>query len=137
MTDTTSNHGELIHHSDAGSQYTAIHLSEHLALEGIAPSIGSVGDAYDNALMETVNGLFKTEFIRTTIFHAGPYPDPLRRRVRDCRLGRLVQQLPSPRLTRDADPGRVRDAPLRGPRPRARTRKVAAENPGRFILART
>lgn len=66
-------HGELIHHSDAGSQYTAIHLSEHLALEGIAPSIGSVGDAYDNALMETVNGLFKTECIRTTIFHAGPY----------------------------------------------------------------
>ena len=46
---------------------------EHLDLEGIAPSVGTVGDAYDNALMETVNGLFKTECIRTTIFHAGPY----------------------------------------------------------------
>ena len=63
----------MIHHSDAGSQYTAIRLTEHLTLEGIAPSIGSVGDAYDNALMETVNGLFKTECVRTTVFHAGPF----------------------------------------------------------------
>ncbi|AXH97987.1 IS3 family transposase [Ornithinimicrobium avium] len=65
--------GQLIHHSDAGSQYTSIRLTEHLALEEIRPSIGSVGDAYDNALMETVNGLYKAECIRTTVFHAGPY----------------------------------------------------------------
>ena len=65
--------GELIHHSDAGSQYTSIKLTEHLALEGIRPSIGSVGDAYDNALMETINGLYKAECIRTTVFHDGPY----------------------------------------------------------------
>jgi transposase InsO family protein len=65
--------GQLIHHHDAGSQYTSIRFTEHLALEGITPSIGSVGDAYDNALMETVIGLFKTECIRTTIFHQGPY----------------------------------------------------------------
>ena len=65
--------GELIHHSDAGSQYTSVKLTEHLALEGIRPSIGSVGDAYDNALMETINGLYKAECIRTTVFHAGPY----------------------------------------------------------------
>ncbi|OMH30690.1 transposase [Tersicoccus sp. Bi-70] len=65
--------GHLIHHSDAGSQYTVIRLTEHLALEGISPSIGTVGDAYDNALMETVNGLFKAKCIRTTVFHAGPY----------------------------------------------------------------
>ncbi len=65
--------GELIHHSDAGSQYTAIKLTERLALEGIHPSIGSVGDAYDNALMETINGLYKTECIRTQVFHQGPY----------------------------------------------------------------
>lgn len=65
--------GELIHHSDAGSQYTSILLTEHLALEGISPSIGSVGDAYDNALMETINGLYKAECIRTTVFHEGPY----------------------------------------------------------------
>lgn len=65
--------GELIGHSDAGRQYTAIKFTEHLELEGGKPSIGSVGDAYDNALMECVIGLFKTECIRTTIFHAGPY----------------------------------------------------------------
>ena len=65
--------GDLIHHSDAGSQYTSIRYTEHLDLEGIAPSIGTVGDAYDNALMETVNGLFKTECIRTTVFHPGPF----------------------------------------------------------------
>ena len=65
--------GQLISHSDAGSQYTALRFTEHLALEGIAPSIGSVGDAYDNALMESVIGLFKTECIRTTVFHRGPY----------------------------------------------------------------
>jgi hypothetical protein len=65
--------GELTHHSDAGSQYTSIRFSEHLALEGIAPSIGTVGDAYDNALMETVIGLFKTECVATTVFHPGPY----------------------------------------------------------------
>ena len=65
--------GELIHHSDAGSQYTSLKLTAHLDLEGIRPSIGSVGDAYDNALMECINGLYKTECIRTTIFHDGPY----------------------------------------------------------------
>jgi putative transposase len=65
--------GELIGHADAGSQYTSIRFTEHLELEGIRPSIGSVGDAYDNALMESVIGLFKTECIRTTVFHAGPY----------------------------------------------------------------
>jgi transposase InsO family protein len=65
--------GQLLHHSDAGSQYTSIRFTEHLELEGIAPSIGSVGDAYDNALMESVIGLFKTEAITTTLFHDGPY----------------------------------------------------------------
>ena len=64
---------DLIHHSDAGSQYTSIRLTEHLDLEGIRPSIGSIGDAYDNALMESINGLYKAECIRTTIFHHGPY----------------------------------------------------------------
>jgi putative transposase len=65
--------GQLIHHSDAGSQYTSIRLTDHLALEEILPSIGSVGDAYDNALMESINGLYKAECIRTTVFHEGPY----------------------------------------------------------------
>ena len=55
--------GELIHHSDAGSQYSSFRLAEHLDAAGIAASIGSVGDAYDNALMESTIGLFKTELI--------------------------------------------------------------------------
>lgn len=65
--------GKLLHHSDAGSQYTSIRFTEHLALEQIAPSIGTVGDAYDNGLMESIIGLFKTECIATTVFHDGPY----------------------------------------------------------------
>ena len=65
--------GALVHHSDAGSQYTSIRFTEHLELEGIAPSIGTVGDAYDNGLMESIIGLFKTECITTTVFHDGPY----------------------------------------------------------------
>ena len=65
--------GTLIHHSDAGSQYTSHRLTEHLDLEQIAASIGSVGDALDNALMETANGLYKTECIRTLIFHDQPF----------------------------------------------------------------
>jgi transposase InsO family protein len=55
--------GELIHHSDRGSQYLSIRYSERLAEIGIQASVGSVGDAYDNALAETINGLFKTEVI--------------------------------------------------------------------------
>lgn len=65
--------GELIGHADAGSQYTSIAFTDHLADAGIRPSIGSVADAYDNALMECVIGLFTTECVRTTDFHDGPY----------------------------------------------------------------
>jgi putative transposase len=64
---------QLRAHSDAGSQYVSLAYTDKLALDGIAPSIGSVGDAYDNALMETINGLYKAECIRTTVFHDGPY----------------------------------------------------------------
>ena len=53
----------LVFHSDAGSQYTAIAFTEALAEAGIAPSIGTVGDALDNALMESTIGLYKTELI--------------------------------------------------------------------------
>jgi transposase InsO family protein len=56
--------GGLIHHSDRGSQYVAIRYTERLLEAGIEPSVGSVGDSYDNALAETINGLFKTEVIR-------------------------------------------------------------------------
>lgn len=63
--------GQLIHHSDAGAQYCSIRYTERLALEQIRPSIGTV--AYDNALMESINGLYKSECIRTTVFHDGAY----------------------------------------------------------------
>ncbi|MBN8948658.1 MAG: IS3 family transposase [Rhodanobacter sp.] len=53
----------LIHHSDRGSQYVSIRYSERLAEAGIEPSVGSKGDSYDNALAETINGLYKAELI--------------------------------------------------------------------------
>jgi putative transposase len=55
--------GRLVHHSDRGSQYVCIKYSERLAEAGIEPSVGSVGDSYDNALAETINGLYKAEVI--------------------------------------------------------------------------
>ena len=53
----------LVHHSDRGSQYVSIRYTERLAEAGIEPSVGSVGDSYDNALAETINGLYKAELI--------------------------------------------------------------------------
>jgi putative transposase len=57
-------HGELTHHSDAWSQYTSFKPADHLDAAGIAASIGSVGDALDNALTESTTGLCKTELIK-------------------------------------------------------------------------
>jgi putative transposase len=66
----------LVHHSDAGSQYTSIRFGEALTLAKITPSVGSVGDAYDNALAETTIGLYKTEAIRVdSPFRNGPLTD--------------------------------------------------------------
>ena len=53
----------LVHHSDRGSQYVSIRYTERLAEAGIEPSVGSVGDSYDNALAETISGLYKAEVI--------------------------------------------------------------------------
>ena len=53
----------LIHHSDRDSQYVSIRYSERLSEAGIEPSVGSRGDSYDNALAETINGLYKAELI--------------------------------------------------------------------------
>ena len=58
-----SDDGSLTHHSDRGSQYLSIRYSERLAEAGIEPSVGSRGDSYDNALAETINGLYKAEVI--------------------------------------------------------------------------
>ncbi|KAA3634548.1 MAG: IS3 family transposase [Proteobacteria bacterium] len=59
----------LVHHSDRGSQYVSIRYTERLAEAGIEPSVGSRGDSYDNALAETINGLFKAE----VIYRRGPW----------------------------------------------------------------
>jgi putative transposase len=65
--------GATVHHSDAGSQYTAMHFTETLMLAGLIPSVGTVGDALDNALAETTTGLYKTECMRDgSPFRTGP-----------------------------------------------------------------
>ena len=69
--DTADPDRGLVHHSDAGSQYLSIRYSMRLAEAGISPSVGSVGDSYDNALAESVIGLYKAELIR----QGGPWRD--------------------------------------------------------------
>jgi len=59
-----SENDHLVHHSDRGSQYVSIRYTGRLAEAGLEPSVGSRGDSYDNALAETINGLYKTEVIR-------------------------------------------------------------------------
>src|SRR5262249_49915863 len=61
----------LVHHSDRGVQYLCIRYTERLAAAEVVASVGSVGDSYDNAMAESVSGLFKTELIR----RRGPRPD--------------------------------------------------------------
>ena len=76
----TELHG-LVHHSDAGGQYLAIRYTERLAAEGAVRSVGSVGDSYDNALAETIIGLYKAELISSR----GPW-----RTVEDVELATLA-----------------------------------------------
>jgi transposase InsO family protein len=59
----------LIHHRDRGSQYVSIRYSERLTEAGLEPSVSSIGDSYDNALAETINGLYKAELIH----HRAPW----------------------------------------------------------------
>jgi transposase InsO family protein len=61
--------GGLVHHSDRGVQYVSIKYTERLAEAGLVPPVGSVGDSYDNALAETINGLYKAE----VIWRKGPW----------------------------------------------------------------
>ena len=80
--------GDLIHHSDRGSQYVSIRYTERLAEAGIEPSVGSVGDSYDNALAETIFGLFKAEVIH----RLGPWKTASSVEWETLKMGRLVQQ---------------------------------------------
>ena len=77
----------LVHHSDRGSQYLSIRYTERLTQAGVEPSVGSVGDSYDNALAETIIGLYKTEVIR----RRGPWRDHRCRCVCHPGMSRLVQ----------------------------------------------
>ena len=96
----------LISHTDAGSQFTSIRYGEKLADLGAVPSIGSVGDAFDNALAESVNAAYKSELIR------GPghwsVEDRRRRGTGHPRLGALVQHRAPPRVSRLRYADRVR-----------------------------
>ena len=100
--------GDLVHHSDRGTQYLSMRYTDRLADAGIAPSVGSRGDSYDNALAESVIGLFKTEVIR----RLGPWRTSRSRRIRDARLGGLVQSSTAARAHRLRAAGRVRSALL-------------------------
>ncbi len=80
----------LVCHSDAGTQYTSISYTERLDEIEAAPSIGSVGDSYDNAMAESVIGLFKTELIR----RHGPWRNVDDVELATPRLRRLVQPPP-------------------------------------------
>ena len=74
--------GYTIHHSDSGSQYTSLRFGESLLLSGMIPPVGSVGDAFDNALAETTIGLYKHECIRAdSPFRRGPASAPRRLRA--------------------------------------------------------
>jgi transposase InsO family protein len=83
----------LVHHSDRGVQYLAVRYSERLAVNDVVASVGSKGDSYDNALVESYNGLYKWELI----YPEGPLGRARRRRVGDPHLRRLVQPAAPPR----------------------------------------
>ena len=93
-----------VHHSDRGVQYLSIRYTERLALAGIEPSVGSRGDSYDNALAETIIGLYKTELV----YHHGPWSPARRHRARHPRVGLVVQQPPPAQADRPCPTGRVR-----------------------------
>jgi len=91
--------GGLIHHSDRGGPYLSIRYTERLVVAGIDPSVGSIGGPYDNALAETLNGLYKAEVIH----RLGTLENPGRCRMGNPQMGRLVQQ-PSPAWTHRIHP---------------------------------
>ena len=102
----------LVHHSDRGVQYLAIRYTERLADAGAVCSASSRGDSYDNALAESVIGLFKTELIRKR----GPVALIRAARAGDGTLGRVVQPAPAPQLCRRCATSRVRGDLLSGAR---------------------
>ena len=127
----------LVCHSDRGSQYVSIRYTERLAEAGIEPSVGSKGDSYDNALAETINGLYKAELIHrrapwktkesveprsngwpgsTTIDCSNPSAISRRRRLRQTTTG---------------------NSPVRPPRWRSDLNQLASTNPGAIQVQKT
>ena len=121
----------LVHHSDRGSQYLSIRYSERLGEAGIEPSVGNTGDSYDNALAETINGLYKTELIHkrgpwksvdslewetlkwVTWFNHQRLLEPIGNRPPAEFMNRVRQPyrlLPDSNKTASAKPGAVQDA---------------------------
>ena len=94
----------LIHHSDAGSEYLSIRYGAELVAAGIAPSVGSVGDSYDNALAESIVGLYKTEVIDPPGAMGNHRPG----RGRHQRMGQLVQHRAGDAAHRRPPAGRIR-----------------------------
>ena len=123
----------LGHHSDAGYQYTSFAFTAHLLEAGIDASIGTVGDALDNALMESTIGLYKTELIK----EIRAVEDPGRHRDGHRRLHRLVQQQAPAHGDRRHSARRARSRLLRSnPAPdRGWTQQLKPpRNPGRFSI---
>ena len=110
----------LIHHSDAGSEYLSIRYGAELAAVGIAPSVGRRRDSYDNALAESVIGLYKTEVID----HLGPWETPAQVEAATCEWAGWYNTSAGDAAHRGPPAGRVRAGLARrharpGPRPRA------------------
>ena len=127
----------LIHHSDAGSEYLSIRYGAELAASGIAPSVGTVGDSYDNALAESIIGLYKTEVID----HLGPWETPARVEAATSEWASWYNTARVMRRTGGRPPGEYEQAwrdgtlgqvPARGPgsRPRRPPSRGRAVRPG-------
>ena len=129
--------GGLVHHSDRGSQYVSIRYTERLAEAGVEPSVGSVGDSYDNALAETINGLYKAEVIR----RRGPWRSLEAVEFATLDMGRLVQQSPTAGAHRQHPAGRSRGTLLchaaRAGHGSVTQTKQSPANPVRFSLTET
>jgi transposase InsO family protein len=93
----------LVHHNDRGSQYLSTRYTERLAESCVESSVGSIGDSYDNALAETIIGLFKTEVIR----RRGAVAYPRYRRVCRAGMGRLVQSPPAAKAIGNIPPAEL------------------------------
>lgn len=126
--------GQLRAHSDARAQYTALSYTERLALDSIAPSIGSVSDAYDNTLTETINSPLQNRVHPHHDLPQQPVQDHHRHQVHNRQIGQVAQQSQAPHQPRNNQPQPIRDYPLQDPHPKDSPHIQAASNPSRITL---